>query len=398
MKKYISIIIIILLFPISVFAEEFDIYSNNAIIYNLNDNSILYEKNSDERVSIASLTKIMTAIVAIENIDDINKEVTLTNNDFKGLYEANASLAGFNIGEEVTYKDLLYGLMLPSGAEAAQALCNNISGSVDEYVNLMNNKAKELGLNNTHFKNPTGLDDEEHYSTVKDVSKLFKYALNNEIFKEIISTDKYTTSNNRITLTSTIYKSLNKYNLNMDYLIGGKTGTTKDAGLCLASIAEYNNIKYLQVTVKAPFSRENPYNYLDQKQIYEYYFNNYDYITILNKKDTLVKINTKYAKKDYIEFKSNKEIKKYLKKDIDISKIKYKYTGKNIITLDMNKNTKLGKVDIIYEDKVLDNIDIILKEKQKLDIFKYIKANKQVIIIPISILILLFIIIKLKKK
>ena len=176
-----TIILLCILLPINIYALDFDIYSNNVILYNTKENKVVYEKNSKEKISIASLTKITTGIVAIENIKDLDEKITITNDDFKGLYEANAALAGFRVGEEVTYRDLLYGLMLPSGAEAARALERNVAGSEEAFIKLMNNKAKELKLENTHYANPTGLDDPNHYSTANDVLTVFKYALSNAI-------------------------------------------------------------------------------------------------------------------------------------------------------------------------------------------------------------------------
>lgn len=388
-NKFIAIIsILIVIFPLNIFAVDLDINSNNAILYNLNDNSILYEKNSNEKVSIASLTKIMTAVVALENIDNLDDKVKLTYKDFIGLAEANASVAGFKIGDEVTYKDLLYGLMLPSGADAALALCNNIANGVDEYVELMNNKAKELGLSSTHFVTPTGLDAEGAYSTVNDVSKLFNYALNNPTFKEIITTMNYTTTNG-LKLKSTVKRALDYYALEMPYLLGGKTGTTDDAGLCLASISTKDDVDYMLVTVKAPYSKTNPYNYLDAKTIYEYFMNNYGYKKIVEKGDVLVTIDTKYAKNDNVKIKADKSIEKYLENTFDKEKVKYKYTGIDIITTKMDKGTKLGKIDVYYEGKVLDTIEIKLPEKQKFSLGKYLINNKWIFIVLIIILLLL---------
>lgn len=266
-------IILYLLCYMNVYALELDLYSNNAILYNMKEDNIIYEKNSHEKVSIASLTKIMTGIVAIENINNLDDPVTLTTTDFKGLIEANASQAGFRVGEVVTYRDLLYGLMLPSGADAAQALTRNIAGSNEKFVELMNNKAQELKLENTHYENPTGLDDDNHYSTVSDVLTVLKYAYQNEEFKTIITTQEYTTSNKRLTFKSTLSKA---QNMEMDYLKGGKTGSTGDAGLCLATIANYDDTDFLLVTAKAEYSTV-PKNFLDHKTIHEYIRDHYNY-------------------------------------------------------------------------------------------------------------------------
>ena len=391
MKKF--IIVLLLLIPINVFGLDLDITSGNAIMYNLNDNEIIYEKNKNEEVSIASLTKIMTCIVALENINNIDDKVTLTYKDFEGLVEQNAAVAGFRVGEEVTYRDLLYGLMLPSGADAAQSIARNIAGGNEEYVELMNKKVKELGLKHTHFVNTTGLDIDGHYSSAEDISKIFMYALKNEAFKEIITTSKYTTSDGSLTFRSTISRALNNYNLDMDYLLGGKTGTTGDAGLCLATIAEKDKVKYLLVTVKAPMGGNIPSSYTDQKKIYEYFMNNYSYKSIVDKDEKLLRIKTKYAKKDYVVINAPKTVKKYLDNDFSQSKVKYKYTGKKVILYNTKKGTKLGKIDIIYEGKILDTIDVYLNKKQELDVFKYISGHKVIIIIPSILLILLIILI-----
>ena len=400
MKKLkIAILLLLMFFTINVQAVELEINSEHAILYNRNDNTVLYEKNSKEKTSIASMTKIMTAIVAIENIKNLEDKVTLSYKDFEGLAEANAAVAGFQAGEDVTYKDLLYGLMLPSGADAAQALTRNIAGSTEKYMEMMNQKAKELGCQNTHFVNPVGLDDENHYSTVEEVAKIFEYAIQNKEFLEIIKTKKYTTSNGRLTFTSTIEKAKSRFGLTMDYIIGGKTGTTGDAGYCLATIANYNGVDYLLVTAKTEFPSTKPLNYLDAKTIYEYFMDHYSYQNVLAKKDKLVSIPTKYAKKEKVDFYANKELKMYLENTYQKENLTYKYTGIKEIPYDMKVGTKLGKVEVYYGNDLLTTVEIKLEEKQELDIWKYIKGHKfQVGIIGIVLVLLIGIIIRILTK
>ena len=377
MKKIkIFLLLFVMMFTIDVNAVEFDINSNHAILYNLNDNSVLYEKSSKDKTSIASMTKIMTAIVAIENIENLDAKLKLSYVDFVGLAEANASVAGFRSGEEVTYRDLLYGLMLPSGADAAQSLARNVSGSVDTFVTLMNMKAVELGCSNTHFVNTTGLDNINHYSTVEDVAKIFQYAIKNKEFLDIIKTKTYRTSNGRLTFTSTIEKAKARYGLSMDYVLGGKTGTTGDAGYCLATIANYNGVDYMLVTAKTVFPSSRPLNYLDAKTIYEYFMNNYSYKNVLSEKDKLVSIKTKYAKNDKVDFYANKELDMYLENTYKKAELIYKYSGIEEIPYDMEKGTKLGKVEVFDKETLLTTVDIVLEEEQEFDLMKYIKANK----------------------
>ena len=163
MKKLLTLILIFIVFTVKVNALDLNISSKTAILYNLDNGEVLYEKNADEKVPIASLTKIMTALITLENIQDLNKQIILTNNDFEGLIEANAVTAGFTKGEIVTYKDLLYGLLLPSGADAAKALARNVAGSEEKFIQKMNEKVKELNLKQTNFSTVIGLDDENNY-------------------------------------------------------------------------------------------------------------------------------------------------------------------------------------------------------------------------------------------
>lgn len=380
---------VITLFNINVYALDLDINSRNAIMYDISEDKLLYEKNSNEKVSIASLTKIMTCVVALENINNLDDTVKLTYKDFEGLLEANASQAGFKIGEVVTYRDLLYGLMLPSGADAAQALINNISSSKDEYIKLMNDKALELKLNNTHFSNATGLDDDNNYSTVEDVYKLFKYALSNEEFKTIVTTKTYTTSDGLLIVKSTTKKFIDKFDIEVDYIKGSKTGTTDNAGFCLASFANFDNQDFILVTTGAEYSKTSPNHLYDAKKIYEYFQNNYKYQVIVPKKTKLIELDTKYAKNKTVTFYNDKDLYKYLEKDINKDDIKLKYSGVDLITLKMDKGTKLGKVDVYYKDKVINSIDIILKEKQKLSIFRWLIGHIVYIIILLLIVVII---------
>lgn len=398
MKK-IKILLLLFMFcsSFNVNAVEFDLNSNHAILYNLNDNSILYEKGSKDKTSIASMTKIMTGIVAIENIDNLDEKVKLTNDDFKGLREANLATAGFRVGEEVTYRDLLYGLMLPSGADAAQALTRLIAGSINDYINLMNQKALELGCKNTNFVNPTGLDAVNHYSTVEDVAIIFQYAIKNDVFLELIKTKSYTTSNGRLTFKSTIESAKQKYGLSMDYVLGGKTGTTGDAGYCLATIANYNGVDYMLVTAKTIFPSNQPLSYMDAKNIYEYFMSNFSYKNVLKKDDKVLSIKTKYAKNDYVDFYANKELEMYLDNSFEKENLIYKYNGLNEIIYNMKVGTKLGTIEVYNEDALLTTIDIVLDKKQEFDLIKFIKINK-LYVGGVLLFILLIMIILIKKK
>lgn len=376
-----------------------DIYSEYAILYNLDDDIILYEKNAEVKTSIASLTKIMTTIVAIENIKNLDDKVTLYSNVFYGLAEANASVAGFRIGETVTYRDLLMGALLPSGADATRALALNISGSETAFVELMNKKAKELKLENTNFANTTGLESYNHFSTVKDISIILKYALKNETFKKMYTTREYTTTNG-LTFYSTLKKISNNYAIEVPNILGTKTGFTNEAGLCMSSIANYNGINYLLVTAGADYRGNTPRQLLDAINIYDYYSNNYSYKTIISKNDYITDINVMYSKTKKYEIISPKTIEIYTTNEFNTNDIKYEYIGLKELTHKNNINEKIGDVNILYNNEILDTIEIVLEQTIQFNLIQFLIQTK--IIYPLCILIIVilaFIInIILKKK
>ncbi len=379
------------------YAEELDIYSKSAILYNMDDDIILYEKNSEERTSIASLTKIMTCIVAIENIDNLDQKIILKSDVFTGLAEAGASVAGFRVGENVTFRDLLMGALLPSGADATRALALNISGSESEFVNLMNKKAIELGLKNTHFENTTGLESSNHYSTVKDISIILKYALKNQTFKDMYTTREYTTTSN-LTFYSTLKKISNNYSFDVSNILGSKTGYTDEAGLCMSSIANYNGVNYLLVTAGADYRGNVPRQLLDAMTIYNFYSTNYGYKNIINTGDYIKTINEEYSTKEKYDITSPITISKFLNNSFNEDKIKYEYSGLDKISYKNKIGDKLGSVNIIYDDNIIDTFDVFLTETINFSLLTFLLQTKLIYLIGATIIILLIIICFFKKR
>lgn len=396
MKKIILSVIIFFIFITNI--NGLELSSEHVVLYNMNDDEIVYELAKDERTSIASLTKIMTTLIAIENIDNYNEKVILNNSMFVGLREANAAVIGLKSGQVVTYNDLLYGMFIASGADATRAVAISISGSEQAFVELMNKKAKELGMINTNFVNTTGLDADNQYSTVSDVAIMLKAALKNEKFKEIFTTSSYTLTDNSLTVSSTLRKTANSYGYNVDYIKGAKTGYTYGAGKCLASVAfdDNNKIEYLLVTTNASINKDDAYHLKDAVTIYNYYFDNYKYHNIVNKGDLVVTLSTKYGKEESINIYASDDIKYYLDNSFDKGKVKLNYSGTNIITTKMEKGIKLGKVDVIYNNQILDSFDVFLPEKIEFSILVFIRKNLWCIIPSILVLFLVIVIIRLK--
>ena len=230
--------------------------SPNAILLEADSGEVLAEKNADSQIYPASMTKMMTALLAIEAEPDLDRQVTIPEDVFPALEQEGASMAGFKLGEVVAIRDLLYGALLPSGAECCETLARLVSGTEADFVALMNQKAAELGMTSTHFCNPTGLHDPEHVSTVRDISTLLREAVRNETFRKILTTERYTIQPTNLhpkgfTVTNTLLRELNGDEIRNGKILGGKTGYTSEAGLCLASIAEVKEKEYLLVTAGA---------------------------------------------------------------------------------------------------------------------------------------------------
>ena len=331
--KKIFLLILIIIFPINVFASSTIVMDNDS-------GRILYENNSNERRLIASTTKIMTCILVLEN-SDLSKKITVGDEILK-VYGTNIYV---EVGEVLTIKDLLYGLMLRSGNDAAIVLANNIFNSEDEFIHKMNDKAKEIGMNNTVFNNPHGLDEEtKNYSTAYDMALLAKYAYKNKMYRNIISTKKYNTKSN---LKS--YEWYNRVELinSYKYSLGGKNGYTPKAGKTLVSYASKDNMNLIIVTLDDNDIYEN------HKYLYEKYFKKYKKYIIVDK-DNFTVDSSLINKKVYI-----KNTFSYLLSEDEVDDIS------TLVHITDSDNNKVGKIIIKLKNKEIGNIDIYSYKNKK---------------------------------
>lgn len=394
MKK-IYFTILILVFSINnIFALE--VNSSNYILYNLDTNKVILEQDSKTQISIASMTKIATAIVAIENISDLDSTYTITSETLEGLTEANASVAGFWVGQTLTIEDLLYGLLLPSGADAANALDIYLENMGIDLVSEMNNLVTDIGLTDTNFVNTTGLDDTNHYSTVYDVAQILMYALENETFKEIFTTQIYLTSDASITLRASYYSTMTYYNIDSDYIIGGKTGYETTAGLCLASISYFDDTNFLLVTAGAP--RTTYTNHIvDAITIYSEVDNNYNYIDLFKEGDIISYIPAEYSTVFQYNVVANETYSVYSDSKDDYY---YEFVGEESLT-PSSEQTQIGVINIYYNDYLIDSISIDYDGSLTYSLNGYIETHLETILIisgsVITTLVLIIIILKHKK-
>ena len=255
--------------------ENTEIHSTCALLLDRESGQVLFSRGAERSTYPASLTKIMTAVLGLELHHDMESIVTITEEMLSGLSEANASVVGFSLGEEVPYLDILHGLLLPSGADAANAIALTCADSVEDFVVLMNEKAKALGMDSTTFTNVHGLHDVKMRTTAADMAKLFDYALDFDTFRTIIGKKFYTTSSTNlhpdgITFYSTMFSMMEETELeNHAVIMGGKTGTTTPAGQCLASYCVIDEREFIRVTLGAfGYSGDQHFNAEDAVTLY----------------------------------------------------------------------------------------------------------------------------------
>lgn len=385
MKKLISIIILFLLInPVIVYALDYPILDSKKIeIYDLTSNREIYEVDSNRITAIASLTKIVTTITAIETIDNLDEEVTI-NNEILKTVSWDASKAGLKANDKVTYRDLLYASMLPSGADATNAIAILSSGSINNFVNKMNSLAKKLKLNNTHFVNVTGLDEEGQYSTAKEIRIILEYALENDLFRQIYQTKQYTLSNG-LQVKSTLFK----YNGSLDItkIMGSKTGYTGNAGFCLSSLSNINSHEFLIIVLNADKKDGKYYNIVDTIDIIDFLEKHYDFQLLVEKNKIVKTIPIRLSKLDKYQIKAQNDIKYYLPDDYDKSKIEIKYEGMDHLSFLNKKGSKIGTIAYYYDNEFVTKENVILKIDPKISLIKVFMSYFYILLIPILLII-----------
>lgn len=351
MKK-ISIFLILFLIPIKVFSYTSD--ATSTILMDTDNNRIIYANNIHDVRSVASISKIMTCILAIES-DKLNDEIIVSDI----IKKAYGSGIYISVGEKLKLIDLLYGLMLRSGNDAALMIAEYVGGSVENFVDIMNNKAKKIGMKNTTFNNPSGLDSEKgNYSTAYDMAILTSYAMDNNIYKKITSTKNYRLKTN---MNTYLWTNKNKLLSSYKYTTGGKTGYTEIAKRTLVTTASKENVNLVAVTLN------DGNDFSDHKRLYEEAFNEYKNYKILSKNyieiiDEEYYSNVKYYIKDSFSYILNDNEKNNMILKFEIEK---KYNYKN--------DDKIGNVIVIFEDKEIFRTSVYIEiKKKRIDIWSKI--------------------------
>ena len=345
-------------------------YSRAVVVFDRKSKTVIYGKNENDVRAMASTTKIMTATILLENVKDLSQTVEVS----KKAANTGGSRLGLKTGDKITLNDLLYGLMLCSGNDAAVQIAETVGGSIEGFAAMMNKKAQELGLKNTSFVTPHGLDENGHHTTAYELALLTDYALNNPKFAKVVNTKNYT-----VTINGTP-KDLSNTNELLGYLQGVngvKTGFTNNALRCLVTSTLRNDFNIITVVLGADTKKIRT---TDSMKLIEYTYQNYEQVDISKlvneefekwKKTYKIEINkgikndieTKLSEQKYTIYPVKKEDKKNIK--IDIQAINYTEAP-------LLENTNLGYVEVKINDKLVEKIYILASEEvRKKDIKDY---------------------------
>lgn len=400
-KNYISKILFIFMITISislkVFADDYiedDFVSDNledievsntiesaptinarhAAVYDRASGRLLYGKSENETCKMASTTKIMTSIVVIEKVSNLKETVTVS----KKAAGTGGSRLGLSTNDEITVENLLYGLMMRSGNDAAVALAEYVGGSVEGFSTLMNEKASNLGLESTHFVTPHGLDSDDHFTTAYELAKLTDYALKNETFAKIVKTKTYTITINNSTQT---LSNTNELLGNLEGIYGVKTGFTNGANRCLVTACKRGKLDIICVVLGCDTKKDRT---KDSTELINYIFNNY---TIVNVEDLILNDFNSWKKDHKNSFTINKGISSNVELNIDLSNIPYssmainKNSVNNISTsitfnsyfeAPLVENSNIGFITLKVDDMEYFSMDIFNdNEIRKKDFFDY---------------------------
>lgn len=352
----------------SILSNEPKIDSKYAVVMDRDSKVVLYGKNENVKAKMASTTKIMTALVTIENTD-LNSVVEIS----RKAAGTGGSRLKLKAGDKITVKDLLYGLLLRSGNDAAVAIAEYVAGSISAFANLMNQKAMELGLQGTHFETPHGLDTEEHYTTAYELAILTDYALKNDVFANIVKTKTYTI------MISNVPRMIHNTNELLGYfhgVYGVKTGFTNGAGRCLVTSAKRDNFDIICVVLGADTKKIRT---TDSIKLMEYIFQNFKKVNISVKieqefskweKDNKDKFKIEKGKNNSIYLKLGEyTLKSYPMKQNTVQNLKIKIEVPFYLKAPIKRKEPIGKMIVFDGDKEILTVEILCEkniEKKKI--------------------------------
>lgn len=389
-------------------------HAEAALLMDMKTGRVIYSKNSSERMYPASTTKMMTGILAIES-EKMDETATATYEALKSITLEDSHM-GILVGEELSMKDLLNGMLVYSANDAANVIAVQVGGSIEAFVDLMNAKAAELGMKDTHFLNPCGVHEKNHYTTADDLAILARYCMENETFREIVGkasyhidpTNKYK-QNRDLPATNLFLSTARSASHLYKPCTGIKTGTTEAAGHCLVSSASYNDMELLSVVLKCDDEnvKEKAYSYTISRTLFDFGFNNYE-SGVLAAPGTVVADSKVYeAKKDKrVSLTVNSEIRALIPIGDDISKeVETSVTlSSNRIEAPITKGDELGTIVYTYQGKEIATAPLVAANDVELNLFLHIFHSiinfltNPLVFIPAILIIIALLIARSKKR
>ena len=394
------------------FYDGSELKTESVYMINLETGMTVFEKDAEKRRSMASLTKIMTYIITFENVQDIYNEKATVKQDILNLLDKDSSVAELRAGDELSIFDLLHCLMICSGNDAAMVLADYVGkGDISLFIDMMNKKAEELNCENTHFTNPDGIYDEEHYSTALDMYKITRYAMDLPHFMEICGKREYSPFNDERDPIKTTNKMMNPNEelYYCPYVKGIKTGWHSEAGRCLVSFAEKDGISYICVAIGAPEididgdNKDDNMAMIDTKNLYNWAFENLIIKEIAKRTDPFGQIKLDYAwKKDKIILSPEADIKLILPKDMDTSDIETEFNVPDFIEAPVEAGDRIGSAKLNYNGEALKEINLVSGETVQRNFFSFIVDNIKriifsgafftisIVLLPVGVFYLIF--------
>lgn len=368
-KTVVCLLIVVLSFCFTpVYAENKteapEITAEAAILVQEGTGRVMYEKNVDKKMYPASTTKVMTAMLAIENLD---AESTLTASETAVQIDRDGSNMGILAGEVFTVEQLLYGLLLDSANDAANVLAEGVAGDISSFVDLMNQRAAELGMTNTHFMNAHGYHDPEHYTTAKDMSILCQKAIENDLFRQIVATPQFEIPpTNRYKETrylssgNALINPMRGHAYLYDGAKGIKTGHTSDAGYCLTSYAERKGLGYICIVLNAKYEYPNNYSFIDTRTLFNYGFKDFSLRNVADVNEIVATHDVRWSKGDeQVLLSAKTPLEVLLPKTYFKDLLTTKITVEEKIKAPVKKGTVLGKIDYFYDGEAVGSVELI---------------------------------------
>lgn len=377
-KRILSAIITILIclsvcIPAYAFEPSgFTVSAEAGMLVSLDTGETLYEKNIDKKMYPASLTKIMTVTLMLESPSfDPNAKVAMNADVDRYITGTGSAVSTLKAGEEITQLDLLYYVLMSSAGDCAYLAAMTYGGTVENFVDMMNEKAAQLGLSGTHYSNPVGLHSEDTYTTVRDVRTLTEYALKNETFATACGSSRYkvaaTNMSGERTLSTTNFMLDSTTNYYYSYTTGVKTGFTNEAGRCLVSTASYNGYNYLCILMKCPTNTGRREEFIESKELYRWAFNNFEYKKVADSINPVCEIEVELSfDTDHLPLYIEEGFVTVLPADADTSTIKIEpHPTASSVDAPIKKGDRLGTADIIYAERVIGTVNLVARDNVK---------------------------------